>query len=90
MSFSEHTGAIMNLNGVDLSENPNVPGYLTEANAMINDPEQVKLYNKPHPMSADLETPIGNNLLSLMLGNMTAEEFVEAAEEAAAQYRSGL
>ncbi|RLL47147.1 extracellular solute-binding protein [Oceanobacillus piezotolerans] len=90
MSFSEHTGAIMNLNGVDLSENPNVPEYLTEANAMINDPEQVKLYNKPHPMSADLETPIGNNLLSLMLGNMTAEEFVKAAEEAAGQYRSGL
>ncbi|WP_156288217.1 ABC transporter substrate-binding protein [Oceanobacillus salinisoli] len=90
MSFSEHTGAMMNLNGVDLTDNPNVPVYLTEANAMINDPETVQIYEKPHPMSADLETPIGNNLLSLMLGNMTAEEFVEEAEKAAAEYRSGL
>ncbi|WP_404454504.1 ABC transporter substrate-binding protein [Oceanobacillus kapialis] len=88
MSFSEHTGAIMNLTGVDLSQSDQVPGYLTEANAMINDPEQVQIYNKPHPMSADLETPVGNALMSLMLGNSTAEEFVQAAEEAAAQYRS--
>lgn len=87
MSFSEHTGAIMNITEVDLTENENVPGYLTEANAMINDPEQVQIYEKPHPMSADLETPIGNALMSLMLGNMTAEEFVEEAEKAAAEYR---
>ncbi|GGA66764.1 ABC transporter substrate-binding protein [Ornithinibacillus halotolerans] len=89
-SFSEHTGAIMNLNGVDLTQNENVPGYLTEANAMINDPDVVQIYEKPHPMSADLETPIGNALISLMLGNMTAEEFVEEAEKAAAEYRAGL
>lgn len=87
MSFSEHTGAIMNLTEVDLAANDNVPGYLTEANAMINDPEQVQIYEKPHPMSADLETPIGNALLSLMLGNMTTDEFIEAAEKAAAEYR---
>ncbi|AXI10060.1 extracellular solute-binding protein [Oceanobacillus sp. 143] len=90
MSFSEHTGAIMNINGVDLTENENVPSYLTEANAMINDPEQVQIYEKPYPMSADLETPLGNALMSLMLGNMTAEQFVEEAEKAAAEYRSGL
>ncbi|MFC4023907.1 ABC transporter substrate-binding protein [Oceanobacillus longus] len=88
MSFSEHTGAIMNITEVDLTENENVPGYLTEANAMINDPDQVQIYEKPHPMSADLETPIGNALMSLMLGNMTAEEFVEEAEKAAAEYRN--
>lgn len=88
MSFSEHTGAIMNLTEVDLSESSEVPTYLTEANAMINDPELVQIYNKPHPMSADLETPIGNSLMSLMLGNMTAEEFVEEAEKAAAEYRN--
>ena len=87
MAFSEHTGAIMNINGVDLTKSDKVPGYLTEANAMINDPEKVKIYEKPHPMSADLETPIGNALMSLMLGNMTAEEFVEAAEKAASEYR---
>lgn len=88
MSFSEHTGAIMNLTEVDLSQSDEVPAYLTEANAMINDPEQVQIYHKPHPMSADLETPIGNALMSLMLGNMTAEEFVEEAEKAAAEYRN--
>ncbi|WP_245154008.1 ABC transporter substrate-binding protein [Jeotgalibacillus proteolyticus] len=85
--FSEHTGAIMNVAGVDLTENENVPEYLKEANEMINDPEQVQIYQKPHPMSADLETPIGNALLSLMLGNITAEEFTEEAESAAASYR---
>ncbi|GAB3068839.1 ABC transporter substrate-binding protein [Virgibacillus ainsalahensis] len=88
LSFSEHTGAIMNLNDVDLSQSDEVPAYLTEANAMINDPEQVQIYHKPHPMSADLETPIGDALMSLMLGNMTAEEFVETAESAAADYRN--
>lgn len=86
-AFSEHTGAIMNLQGVDLSENENVPDYLIEANAMINDPEQVQIYHRPHPMSADLETPIGDALISLMLGNMTVEEFTEAAEDATADYR---
>ncbi|MFC2947299.1 ABC transporter substrate-binding protein [Virgibacillus sediminis] len=87
LSFSEHTGAIMNLTEVDLTQSDNVPAYLVEANEMINDPEQVQIYHKPHPMSADLETPVGDALMSLMLGNMTAEEFVEAAEQAAADYR---
>ncbi len=87
LSFSEHTGAMMNLTDVDLTESDKVPDYLTEANEMINDPEKVKIYEKPHPMSADLEEPIGDALMSLMLGNMTAEEFTEAAEKAAAGYR---
>ncbi|QKY69987.1 extracellular solute-binding protein [Lentibacillus sp. CBA3610] len=86
--FSEHTGAIMNLEGVDLASNKNVPQYLIDANEMINDPEQAEIYHKPHPMSADLETPISDSLVSLMLGNITAEEFVEEAEAAAAEYRN--
>ncbi|WP_343785025.1 ABC transporter substrate-binding protein [Alkalibacillus silvisoli] len=85
--FSEHTGAIMNLEDVDLSNNPDVPEYLIEANEMINDPEQVQIYYMPHPMSADLETPLSDSLVSLLLGNITAEEFIEEAEEAAAGYR---
>lgn len=89
-AFSEHTGAIMNLTGVDLTKNDKVPEYLMNANAMINDPDIVQIYEKPHPMSADLETPIGNALVSLMLGNMTAEEFVVEAEKAAEEYRAGL
>src|SRR5699024_10435656 len=88
VSFSEHTGAIMNLTYVDLSESDAVPYYLTEANAMINDPEQVEIYEKPHPMSADLETPISDALMSLMLGNISAEEFCEEAEKAAEAYRN--
>ncbi|PYZ92963.1 sugar ABC transporter substrate-binding protein [Salipaludibacillus keqinensis] len=86
-AFSEHTGAIMNLQGVDLSENENVPPYLIEANEMINDPDQVQIYHRPHPMSADLETPLGNSLISLMLGDKTVEEFIEDAEAATADYR---
>lgn len=87
MSFSEHTGAIMNITDVDLSGNDKVPGYLIDANAMINDPDQVQIYEKPHPMSADLEEPVGDALMSLMLGNMSVEEFTAAAEKAAAEYR---
>ncbi|MEN1967377.1 extracellular solute-binding protein [Lentibacillus sp. N15] len=85
--FSELTGAIMNLQGVDLSTNEKVPSYLIDANDMINDPEQVQIYNKPHPMSADLETPISDSLVSLMLGNISAEDFVKEAEKAAKEYR---
>ncbi|PKR77951.1 sugar ABC transporter substrate-binding protein [Halalkalibacillus sediminis] len=85
--FSEHTGAIMNVEGVDLSASDEVPEYLIEANEMINDPEQVQIYHKPHPMSSDLETPISNALVSLMLGNITVEEFAEEAEAAAEEYR---
>src|SRR5690625_3219653 len=88
MAFSEHTGAIMNLTDVDLTESDEVPEYLMEANEMINDPDQVQIYEMPHPMSADLETPVGDALISLMLGNMTAEEFTEAAEKAAEEYRN--
>ncbi|ASF41524.1 sugar ABC transporter substrate-binding protein [Halobacillus halophilus] len=88
--FSEHTGAIMNLQGVDLASSEEVPQFLIEANKMINDPDQVQIYQKPHPMSSNLETPISNSLVSLMLGNITAEEFVEEAEKAASEYRSNL
>jgi len=88
MSFSEHTGAIMNITDVDLSGNDEVPSYLIDANEMINDPDQVQIYEKPHPMSADLEEPLGDALMSLMLGNSSAEEFIEAAEKAAADYRN--
>ncbi|WP_093193518.1 extracellular solute-binding protein [Salimicrobium halophilum] len=89
-SFSEHTGALMNLQGVDLTGSEEVPSFLIEANEMINNPGKVQIYQKPHPMSADLETPISNSLVSLMLGNITAEEFVEEAEAAAEEYRNSL
>lgn len=85
--FAESTGAMMNLKGVDLDNNENVPDYLKEANAMINDPEKVAIHNKPYPMSADLEKPISDALVALMLGDIDAEEFTQKAEKAAADYR---
>ncbi|WP_202080625.1 ABC transporter substrate-binding protein [Caldalkalibacillus salinus] len=85
--FSEYTGAIINLTGVDLTGNDQVPDYLKEANEMFNDPDQVQINSLPHPMSADLETPISNALVALMTGNIDAEEFCERAEAAAADYR---
>lgn len=88
LRFSELTGAILNLKGVDLSQSDEVPDYLIQANAMINDPEKVQIYYKPHPMSADLEIPISDALVSLLLGNISADEFIERAEKAAADYRS--
>lgn len=85
--FAELTGAMMNLKGVDLSANENVPGYLIQANDLINDPSKVAIHHKPYPMSANLETPISNALAALMLGEIDAEEFCRRAEEAAADYR---
>ncbi|WP_430791316.1 ABC transporter substrate-binding protein [Virgibacillus flavescens] len=85
--FAELTGALLNMKGVDIASNENVPAYLKDANEMINDPEQVSIHHKPHPMSADLETPISDALVALMLGDIDAEEFVEKAEAAAADYR---
>ncbi|MDC3414047.1 extracellular solute-binding protein [Aquibacillus sp. 3ASR75-11] len=85
--FAELTGAMMNMKGVDLDSNENVPVYLKDANKMINS-DQVKIYQKPYPMSADLETPLGNALVSLMLGEMDAEEFTETMEAAAEEYRN--
>ncbi|WP_425402134.1 ABC transporter substrate-binding protein [Halalkalibacillus halophilus] len=84
LSFSEHTGALMNIEGVDLSESEEVPPYLIEANDLINNESEV--YYKPHPMSSDLETPVSDALISLMLGDIDVDEFIERAEEAAADY----
>ncbi|HLS35563.1 MAG TPA: extracellular solute-binding protein, partial [Bacillota bacterium] len=85
--FSEHTGAMMNITDVDLSENDNVPDYLIKANEMINDPNVVRIYERPFPMSSELEEPLSNALLSLMLGNISVAEFLEEAVEESAKYR---
>ncbi|GAK14031.1 ABC transporter substrate-binding protein [Geomicrobium sp. JCM 19039] len=85
--FSEHTGAMVNITDIDLDGNENVPDYLISANEMINDESQVQINQLPHPMSADLEQPISDALVSLMTGNIGAAEFIESAEAAAASYR---
>src|SRR5699024_7220605 len=66
-TFAEMTGALMDMKGVDISDNPDVPGYLKQANKMINS-DNVEIHAKPHPMSADLEQPIGDALVKLLLG----------------------
>ncbi|MGV3489035.1 MAG: ABC transporter substrate-binding protein [Tuberibacillus sp.] len=85
--FAEMTGAMMNMKGVDLAGDDNVPGYLKTANDLINS-GGVKVVNKAHPMSADLENPISDALVSFMLGKMDAKAFCEKAEAAAKKYRS--
>ncbi|RYM05805.1 extracellular solute-binding protein [Sporolactobacillus sp. THM7-7] len=86
--FAELTGAMMNMKDVDLSNNDKVPGYLKDANTMINDPKKVAIHNKPYPMSADLEKPISDALVSLMLGKIDVNEFTKRAEAAAEKYRN--
>lgn len=86
-TFAEMTGAMMNMKGVDLANDAKVPGYLKTANDMINS-NQATVVNKAHPMSKDLEDPISDALVSLMLGKIDAKQFCDKAEQAAAKYRS--
>ncbi|KIL37825.1 sugar ABC transporter substrate-binding protein [Gordoniibacillus kamchatkensis] len=83
----ELQGAMLNIKGVNLDNNPKIPPYLKEVNALVNDKSKVTFYSLPHPMSADLEKPVFDQLVSLMLGQITAEEFVQRAEKAAADFR---
>ncbi|MBE3557590.1 MAG: extracellular solute-binding protein [Firmicutes bacterium] len=87
-TWSEMTGAMLNVKGVDLSNDNQVPNYLKSATAMINDPSKVELNHLPYPMSKDLETPISNALISLMQGKIDAQTFCSEAEKAAASYRA--
>lgn len=86
--MAELAGSMMNIKGVDYESNESVPFYLKTASDMISDSEQVELISLTHAMSNDLMTPIGNELVSLMLGDITADEFCENAEAAAELYRS--
>lgn len=86
--FAKMAGAMLNITDVDLASDPDVPAYLKRANDLINDEELVQLLYLSHPMHSDLSTPIGNALVALLLGDSTAEDFVAAAEAAAASYRS--
>ncbi|MFB3162368.1 ABC transporter substrate-binding protein [Neobacillus sp. 179-J 1A1 HS] len=90
VKFSELTGAMMNIKGVEMDSNPNIPEYLKNANKLINDPSKVVLRYIPHPMSADLEKPIGDALVALMLGDIDAKEFIKRAEKASEEYRKSL
>ncbi len=86
----ELQGAMMNIKGVEVNNNPNIPTYLMDVNSLVNDKSKVTFYPLPHPMHADLEKPIFNELVSLMLGQISAEEFVKRAEKAAAEFRKNM
>mgnify|MGYP001191489428 CR=1 FL=1 len=88
-TFAEMTGAMMNMKGVDLDSDDKVPSYLKDANQLINS-EQVKVIEKDHPMSKDLEDPLSDALVSLMLGKIDAKAFCQKAEAAAKKYRESL
>jgi N-acetylglucosamine transport system substrate-binding protein len=88
IKFAEMTGAMMNITGIDFQNNPNVAEYLKRASALITDTARVEMYPLPHAMATDLEKPVGDAVISLLLGDLTAEEFCVVAEKAATLYRA--
>lgn len=85
--FSETAGALINMKNVDLSGDDKVPGYLKQANQMINSGD-VAVHNKEHPMTSDMEDPIGDAIVSLLLGKTSVSEFTEKAESITKEYRN--
>nr|WP_106779579.1 extracellular solute-binding protein [Lysinibacillus timonensis] len=92
--FAESTGAIMNLKNVDLSSNERVPEFLKGINAMINEPGQVQIHNRNTPESQeeqDIAVEITNEIklqiVEILLGNITAEEFVQRMTTKAKELR---
>lgn len=81
--FAEYTGAIMNLENVDLEENKNVPTFLKNVNETINNPGQVVVSkrNTPEGEKLDLAIKISDEVkkqvVPLLLGKITAEEFID-------------
>jgi len=86
--FARLSGGMLNIKGIDFATSKDVPAYLQSANALLSDAEKVQLEYMAHPMHADLSTPVGNALVSLLLGSTDAAGFVEAADKAAAAYRA--
>lgn len=86
-AFSELSGALINMKGVDLASDPKAPGYLKQVNKMINS-GSVKVHNKNHPMTSDMENPIGDALVPFLLGKSSVKTFTDKAEQVTAQYRN--
>lgn len=85
--FAVLSGALINIKGVDLSSNADVPGYLKQANKLINS-GKVDIHHKNHPMSSEMELPIGDALVQFLLGETSVEQFTDKAASIAAEYRS--
>lgn len=92
-SFAASTGAIMNLKNVDLSANTNVPEFLTGINEMINNPSAVKIYNRFTPnaeeqkIAVEITNEIKLQLVEVLLGKKSAEQFVEIMTKKAQELR---
>ena len=88
VKFSETGGALINIEDVDLSDEDDVADYLKDSNEMINSGE-VDVVDRDHPMASDMEEPIGDEMVSFLLGESNVEEFTDAAEKIAEEYREG-
>lgn len=85
--FSETGGALLNMQGVDLSDDDDVSSYLKDANEMINSGD-VDVVNYDHPMASDLEDPIGDAIVSFLLGKTNIDQFTDKAEDITKDYRN--
>lgn len=91
--FAESTGAIMNLKNVDLSANNNVPEFLKGINEMINNPGQIQIHNRITPeadeqeISVEITNEIKLQIVEILMGRITAEEFVENMTKKAKELR---
>ncbi|MDZ5710993.1 extracellular solute-binding protein [Jeotgalibacillus haloalkalitolerans] len=92
-AFAESTGAIMNLQGVDLSGNENVPEFLKGINDLINNPGAIEIYNRAQPTGEEMEiaVEITNEVkarsVDILMGKITAEEFVKAMADKSRELR---
>lgn len=92
--FAESTGAIMNLKNVDLSSNDRVPEFLKGINDMINSPGQIQIHNRNTPegqeeqdIAVEMTNEIKLQIVEILIGNITAEEFVERMTNKAKELR---
>lgn len=91
--FAASTGAIMNLKSVDLSGNTNVPKFLTGINDMINNPSAVQIYQRHTPnadeqkIAVEITNEIKLQLVEVLLGKKTAEQFVDIMTKKAQELR---
>src|SRR5699024_5055730 len=86
-TFSESAGALINMEDVDLSEEDDVPDYLKETNEKINE-DEINVVNRDHPMASDMEDPLGDEIVSFLLGESSIDEFTDKAEKITEDYRN--
>ncbi|MFS0877114.1 extracellular solute-binding protein [Solibacillus isronensis] len=92
-AFAESTGAIMNMKDVDLSSNTNVQDFLKNINEMINNPGAVHTYKRYTPdaemqkIAVEITNEIKLLIIDILLGEITAEEFVDKMVKKAEELR---